>query len=123
MTQGAAQQSLDADVVRRPEYEQLIDNLNREFSGLTKQQEQILSRLDQVLNGRIEEANQMGRLQEQVRRLGEDVGRQSSTIQAMQIEANRSQIAPRDAALKAAMELGKLLIAGIIGYFMSGHHP
>jgi hypothetical protein len=121
--ESAAVQNEHKDFVRRPEHNQLIESLNREFSGLATTQANIDKKLDLILNGRVEEARQMGALQENVRRLEVDVAAQTATIRKIESDATRNQLAPRDAAIKYLFELLKLGVAALVGYLFSGGRP
>jgi hypothetical protein len=55
-------------------------------------QANIDKKLDLILNGRVEEARQMGALQENVRRLEVDVAAQTATIRKIESDATRNQL-------------------------------
>jgi hypothetical protein len=90
------------DFVRRPEMEQAVEGIRRELSGLAKTQaetrEEMNDKLDRILEAKVEDARQMGELQQQV-----------STLQA-------SYQAQRDGFRKVFVKIVELLAAAGIGY-------
>jgi hypothetical protein len=83
----------------------------------------IESKLDQLLNGKTEDARAMGAIQEQIRTLFVSVRDQGAEIAAFRTKLVEAREAPKDSLLRIAGELGKLLVAGLVGYFLHRGRP
>lgn len=105
------------DLISRPELTAAIESIRRELSGYAKTQAEMNSKLDAILSAKAEDARQMGGLQEQVRRLSNDVYNQGEQIATMRSEAARAAIVPRDTILHVLFDLIKILIVAGLGFF------
>ena len=116
-------QTIEVDqCVPRAEIEEKFESLRRELAakaeGDAAFRTRIDAKLDQLLSGKLEDARAMGALQEQVRTLFNTVQSQGQEIAALRAKIEEARAAPKDSLLRIVGELGKLLIAGAIGYLL-----
>jgi hypothetical protein len=104
------------EFITRPELTAAIDSIRRELSGYAKGQAEMNTKLDTILSSKAEDARQMGGLQEQVRRLGQDVHNQGEQIATMRAEASKAAIVPRDTILHVMFDLVKIALVAGLGY-------
>lgn len=103
-------------LVSRAELTAVVESIRREMSGFAQGQTEMTTKLDQVLANKSEDARQMGALQEQVRRLGEDVRHQGAEIAGIRAQATQAIEAPKDRLLQIGYDVIKLLLAAALGY-------
>jgi hypothetical protein len=103
-------------LVNRAELTAVVESIRREMSGFAQGQTEMTTKLDTLLANKTDDARQMGALQEQVRRLGEDVRHQGIEIGSIRAEANRAIEAPKDRLIQVGYDLIKLMLAAGLGY-------
>jgi flagellar biosynthesis chaperone FliJ len=104
------------DFVRRPEMDQAIEGIRRELSGLAKTQaetrDEMNEKLDRILDAKVQDARQMGELQEQVRTLQSGLTQRDQSLQ----EIKKRQDAPREGLVRFVVDVLKLTVAAGIGW-------
>jgi hypothetical protein len=101
-----------------------IESFRREIEAIRRgdaeYRARIETKLDQLLTSRAGEAERMGALQEQMRGLAATVQAQGVELGVLREKLEAAKDAPKDSLLRALFEIGKLIVAAVIGYFTAG---
>jgi len=113
-----------ARCVMRGEINTAIESFRREVEAIRRGDAEfrarIESKLDQLLTSKTGEAERMGALQEQMRGIASTVQAQGVELGSLREKLEAAKEAPKDSLLRALFDIGKLIIAGAIGYFTGG---
>lgn len=103
-------------LVNRTELNLLVESIRREMSGYAMGQTEMNTKLDTLLANKTDDAREMGKLQQQVSRLVDDVRIQGTRIDAISAQAQHAIQDPKDKMLVFCYDLLKLLLAAGLGY-------
>ena len=74
------------DFITKREFDGFTTSMRNDFQRLAEQWTQALSKLDTLLNGRIEEARVMGEISSDIRAIRERQERQEQTVQSVRLD-------------------------------------